>query len=48
MSINKKISTGIHLLFSLIVSSQEKSKENEMITETIENYFYGYLHGDSD
>ncbi len=48
MSINKKFSAGIFFLFCLTLSSQEKSKETELITETIENYFYGYLYGDSE
>ena len=48
MSLKKKISAGIFLLLSLTISSQVKSNEIALITETVENYYYGYLHGDSE
>ncbi|MBT8257024.1 MAG: nuclear transport factor 2 family protein [Bacteroidia bacterium] len=36
------------LFFSLGISAQEKSNDLELITETIENYFYGYVERDGD
>ena len=40
--------TSFLILFSLILYAQGQAKEETLITETIENYYYGYLYGDSD
>ena len=44
----KRNITLLFLFLTLILSAQEGNKEQALITETIENYFYGYLYGDSD
>ena len=36
------------LIFFMSLSAQNQNNETEMITETIENYYYGYIYGDSD
>ena len=38
----------IALMICISLAAQNQSNEINAITETIENYFYGYLHGDSD
>ena len=45
---NKRNITLVFLFVTLILSAQDGNKEQALITETIENYFYGYLYGDSD
>ena len=48
MFLDKKIITGIILVFSVSLSAQDKYDEEEMITKTIENYFNGYMQSDEE
>ena len=48
MCLKKEITTSILTVFTLLLSAQNQSKEIEMITETVQNYFNGYMQSDEE